>query len=222
MDTLTIRLDRISHLIVAGWTGRDRAKVQHHIEELALLGVPAPSTTPLFYRASPQLLTQDHEIQVLGGRTSGEVEPVLWFDGNTLFLGVGSDHTDRDLETYGVAQSKAICAKPVSSHFWNWNDVKDLSDSLQLQSWIRDPQHPEETLYQSGSLEQLLNPSMLLEDPSVDCYLQAAESFVLFCGTLPAIGGIRPAEAMRLELIDPVNNQAIHHHYSTTVVDIVA
>ena len=46
MDTLTLRLDRISHLIVAGWTGRDRAKVQHHIEELALLGVPAPSTTP--------------------------------------------------------------------------------------------------------------------------------------------------------------------------------
>jgi hypothetical protein len=63
---------------------------------------------------------------------------------------------------------------------------------------------------------------MLLEDPSVDCYLQAAESFVLFCGTLPAIGGIRPADSMRLELIDPVNNQAIHHHYSTTVVDIVA
>ncbi|MDB4022350.1 DUF2848 family protein [Litorivicinus sp.] len=45
---------------------------------------------------------------------------------------------------------------------------------------------------------------------------------MLFCGTLPAIGGIRPADAMRLELIDPVDNQAIHHHYSTTVVDVVA
>ena len=31
-------------LIIAGWTGRDADKVQEHIEELAAIGVPKPST----------------------------------------------------------------------------------------------------------------------------------------------------------------------------------
>ena len=29
-------------LIIAGWTGRDRAAVDHHIAEFAALGVPRP------------------------------------------------------------------------------------------------------------------------------------------------------------------------------------
>ncbi|MEO9527100.1 MAG: DUF2848 family protein, partial [Roseibium sp.] len=37
-------------LIVAGWTGRDRAAVDHHIEELAAIGVPTPSSVPLYYQ----------------------------------------------------------------------------------------------------------------------------------------------------------------------------
>ena len=41
-------------LIMAGWTGRDRAAVDHHIAELAALGVAGPSCVPTFYRLSPQ------------------------------------------------------------------------------------------------------------------------------------------------------------------------
>ena len=33
-------------LIVAGWTGRDEAALNHHIEELAAIGVPRPSSVP--------------------------------------------------------------------------------------------------------------------------------------------------------------------------------
>ena len=39
-------------LVIAGWTGRDAAAIAHHIEELAALGVPAPSAVPLFYRVA--------------------------------------------------------------------------------------------------------------------------------------------------------------------------
>ena len=53
-------------LVIAGWTGRNLAAVQHHIDELAALGVPGPSKTPLFYRVSADLVTQADEIQVLG------------------------------------------------------------------------------------------------------------------------------------------------------------
>ncbi|VTR33195.1 Protein of uncharacterised function (DUF2848) [Serratia fonticola] len=42
----------IDHLVIAGWTGRDYKAIQHHIQELAELGVPQPSSVPLFYRVA--------------------------------------------------------------------------------------------------------------------------------------------------------------------------
>ena len=42
----------IEHLIIAGWAGRDAAAIEHHIEELAALGIPRPSTTPVYYRVA--------------------------------------------------------------------------------------------------------------------------------------------------------------------------
>ena len=48
-QTLNVQPTR---LVIAGWTGRDAAGIQHHIEELAALGVPRPSTVPLYYRGA--------------------------------------------------------------------------------------------------------------------------------------------------------------------------
>src|ERR1700727_107709 len=67
----------IGDLVIAGWTGRDVAALNHHIEELKALGVMPPSKVPLYYRVAAQMLTQADRIQVLGDDTSGEVEPVL-------------------------------------------------------------------------------------------------------------------------------------------------
>ena len=62
----------ISSLTIAGWTGRDRAAVDHHIEELAALGVAPPSAVPLYYHVAHNLLSQAAQIDVLGKDTSGE------------------------------------------------------------------------------------------------------------------------------------------------------
>lgn len=43
--TLNVEID---HLVIAGWTGRDREAILHHIRELAELGVPQPSAIPCF------------------------------------------------------------------------------------------------------------------------------------------------------------------------------
>ena len=67
----------IEDLVIAGWTGRDVAALNHHIEELKAIGVQPPSSVPLYYRAVAALLTQADTIQVLGDDSSGEVEPVL-------------------------------------------------------------------------------------------------------------------------------------------------
>src|SRR5215210_4414268 len=64
------------NLIDAGWTGRDEKALRHHIEELAAIGVPRPSSVPVFYRTSVNGLTQAARVEVLGPDTSGEVEPV--------------------------------------------------------------------------------------------------------------------------------------------------
>lgn len=83
--------------IVAGWAGRDTEAVERHIAELEELGVPRPSATPLFYRVSAGRVTTDAEIESTAAG-SGEVETVLLRNSGRLWVGVGSDHTDREVE----------------------------------------------------------------------------------------------------------------------------
>ena len=87
---------RVESLIIAGWTGRDQAAVEHHIRELEAIGVKRPATAPIFYRVSADRLTTASSIQVLGERSSGEVEFVLLQWEGKFLVGAGSDHTDRD------------------------------------------------------------------------------------------------------------------------------
>ncbi len=103
------------NLVVAGWTGTDEKGLRHHIEELAAIGVPGPSTVPVFYRNAVSNVTQTDRLQVLGPDTSGEVEPVVLAMADGLWLTVGSDHTDRKAETIGIALSKQLCAKVVGT-----------------------------------------------------------------------------------------------------------
>src|SRR5579864_5811036 len=132
----TERIDfTVAALIVAGWTGRDEAALRHHIEELAAIGVPRPSSVPVFYRNSALNVTQASRLQVLGPDTSGEAEPVVIAYGGRLWLTVGSDHTDRKAETMGIALSKQLCAKPVGRELWLLDDVVDHWDQLRLSAF---------------------------------------------------------------------------------------
>ena len=65
-DTIATAID---NLVIAGWTGRDEKAIRHHIEELAAIGVPRPSTVPLFYRVAATQLSQTTALQVLGRST---------------------------------------------------------------------------------------------------------------------------------------------------------
>src|ERR1700722_16922709 len=91
----------IDDLVIAGWTGRDAAAVEHHIAELQAIGVARPRTVPCFYRCGANLLTTAKHLDFTGPDSSGEVEFVLLSLSEGLFVGVGSDHTDRKVEAYG-------------------------------------------------------------------------------------------------------------------------
>src|SRR4030095_4499038 len=87
----------IDHAVIAGWTGRYAASVEKHIKELEVLGGKRPATTPIFYRVAAARLTTADSIEVMGGASSGEVEFVLLQFHGRLWVGTGSDHTDREV-----------------------------------------------------------------------------------------------------------------------------
>ena len=204
----------IQQVIVAGWTGRDRAAVDHHIEELAALGVAPPSRVPLFYRVSRDLLTTEPVVEVLGTATSGEVEPlVLALDG-TLWLGLASDHTDRELEAISVAASKQACPKPVASTLWRLDDVADHVDALELSCQIEE--NGAWIDYQKGSLANILPLPDLVEKAGLQ------PGAAMLCGTLPAMGGVRPAQAYRMALNDPIQNRTLTLDYSVRTLPVIA
>jgi len=205
---------KIEHLVVAGWTGRDHSAVQYHIDELAEIGVAPPSTTPLFYRVSHSLLTQAGSVQVLGAETSGEAEPLLLNRGGKLWLGLASDHTDRNLETVSVAASKQACAKVCATALWEFDLVLDHADQLRLRSWIKEG--GDWVLYQDGSLEQILPLSVLSAE------IETIDQSAMLCGTLPAIGGVRPATEFRAELYDPLLDQSIGLQYRSECLDYIS
>jgi len=207
----------VSECIVAGWTGRDRAALEHHIAELEKLGVKRPASTPIFYRVSAARLTVDDAIEATGTASSGEAEFVLLKSDGKLWIGVGSDHTDREVETYNVTVSKQMCEKPIAPMFWAFDAVADHWDELQLRSTI--VEHGVEIVYQAGSVAAMLPPAALLAlwNEAADL----AEGHLMFCGTLAAKGGIRPSPRFNFELHDPVLRRTIRGGYGITELPVV-
>jgi hypothetical protein len=199
---------RVNELVIAGWTGRDEAALRKHIRELEELGVKPPKTTPIFYRVAASLFTFADEIEVSGPDTSGEVEFVLVRTENELRVMVGSDHTDRKAETIGVSLSKQLCAKPVSAESWRYDEVKPHWEKLVLRSWA------DGQLYQEGPVTAMRSPEDLLQRNPLK------PGWAMFCGTLAAKGGIRPAQTFRMELEDPVLGRSLRHEYRIRVLPV--
>jgi hypothetical protein len=156
----------ITHLVVAGWTGRDQAALEAHIRELEALGIARPKSTPIFYRVAASLLTTADRIEVIGGDSSGEAEVIIYALGDAMWLGLGSDHTDRKAEAIGVTLSKQMCGKPVGARLWRMSDVAPHWDRLVLRSFVtRDGKR---RLYQEGPVATMCPPEGPAERRSAD------------------------------------------------------
>ena len=197
----------VSNLVIAGWAARDAEAQEHHIRELEELGVKRPASTPTYYRVSAHRLTTEPAIECSGTASSGEAETVIFAQDGRLYVGLGSDHTDREVEAYGITVSKQMCDKPVASKFWDIETVADHWDQLILRSHIIE--NGNRVLYQEGSVAAMLSPEELLS-----CWNAPLENgTIMFCGTLAARGGIRPADRFEFELEDPVSGLRIAHAY---------
>lgn len=211
----SITFDR---LFVAGWTGRDKAKMEEHIVELGALGVKRPGSVPVFYRVSVDRLSRRGTIQAPGDTSSGEVEFVLVGIGDDVWVGVGSDHTDREVETYGITVSKQMCDKPLAGTLWPMAEVAPHWDQLELRSYA--VEKGKRRLYQEGPVASMLSPDDLVAKLRATEGTPFQSGDVMMGGTMLAIGGIKSAERFEFELIDPVLGRKISHVYDIETLPI--
>jgi hypothetical protein len=207
----------IMQLVIAGWTGRDKASVEKHIAELAAIGVRRPRAVPSFYRLGAGLLTTAREIEVVGTDSSGEVEFVLVSAPDGLYVGVGSDHTDRKVETYGVTVSKQMCPKPLGAELWPFAELDAHWDRLILRSHVT--RGGKRLLYQEGEASRMLAPRELMARLSGSAGFLAPGT-AMFCGTLAVRGEIGGGERFEVELRDPLMNRSLRHEYAVRALEI--
>jgi hypothetical protein len=211
---LTLPIDQA---VIAGWTGRDPVARDKHIAELEAIGIARPASTPIYYRVAARRLTTADSIEVSGGDSSGEVEFVLIGWQGRIFVGLGSDHTDRKVEAYSVTVSKQMCDKPIASELWELEDVIDHWDQMILRSfaWIKGERVP----YQEGTLDAMLPVAELIQGGFGGKGLP--DGCAMFGGTFAAKGGIRPASRFEYEFEDPVLKRSIRHAYDVIELPVL-
>lgn len=186
-------------LFAIGYAGRDRGKTLAHIRELEeQLGVPAPDRIPTIFQMSTLLLTQENCFHVVGGQTCGEAEYVILRGGGHVWIGIGSDHTDRELEGQSVPKAKQICPKPIGKELWDYQEIKEHWDSIRVVSsqWLDGT----EIAYQEGSLADILPVETILGE--MDERVENTGNCVIFSGTVPLKGGFLYGERFSCALID--------------------
>jgi Protein of unknown function (DUF2848) len=214
LTPLTLAIDQA---VIAGWTGRDPVARDKHIAELEAIGIARPASTPIYYRCSVRRITLEDRIEVSGENSSGEVEFVLIGWQGRIFVGCGSDHTDRKVEAYSVTVSKQMCDKPVASVLWELEDVIAHWDRLILRSWA--VIGGARVLYQEGTLDAMLPVKDLIDRGFGGKGLP--DGCVMFGGTFAAKGGIRPASRFEFELEDPVLKRKISHGYDVITMPVL-
>ena len=208
---------KLRQAVIAGWTGRDPVARDKHIAELEQLGIARPASTPIYYRVAARRLTTADAIEVSGSDSSGEVEFVLIGAEGRIFVGVGSDHTDRKVEAYGVTVSKQMCDKPLAPVLWNFADIADHWDRIVLRSFATI--NGARVLYQEGRLDGMLGVDDLIARGFDGGKLP--DGCAVFGGTFAAKGGIRSATRFEFEIDDPVLKRSIRHGYDVIELPVL-
>lgn len=146
----------VKYVFNAGYVGRNQQLVRDHIEELGKLGIPAPSTSPTLYPLSNYVATNDEKIQVQNEESSGEMEYVLIYHDGKVYVTIGSDQTDRNLETFSVPKSKQAAQDVIAKDVWDFDEVKDHFEEIEVECWVEKGDKRE--LYQKGTIADILQP----------------------------------------------------------------
>lgn len=207
-----------SRMINAGYVGKNQDEVRRHIEELAAKGIPGPQSIPVLFPVVCRALTTDSVLEVYGSETSGEVEYVLCVvSEEEVYVGLGSDHTDRHLEETDVPRSKQICPNLMSRTVWPLEEVEEQWDDLLMSASV--VKNSETILYQEGRLGLLLNPAELMAfvKSKIDGPL---ENLIIFSGTMGMLTGeFVFGESFSAKLMDEKTNRHLEISYTVKPLD---
>jgi hypothetical protein len=229
MNTLKVKLDndgkeeeilfQIKRMVNAGYTGRNQEAVRQHIEELKKEGIPAPESTPTAYEVISKLIYFDPEIEVIGNKTSGEAEFILLCSGEEVYVGVGSDHTDRELESISIIKSKQVCPNVMAPYVWNLRDVRKGWDKMILRSWVVTDKG-EKVLYQEAPLSVMMAPEDLMSFVKNKMEDKRLDGIVIYSGTIPLLRE-KPNynNYFEVELYNPANGRRLNCAYHIRVLN---
>lgn len=207
-----------SRMVNAGYVGKNQAEVRRHIEELAAKGIPGPKSIPVLFPVVCHTLTTDSVVEVYGSETSGEVEYVLCVvSEDKVYVGLGSDHTDRHLEETDIPRSKQICPNIMSRAVWPLEEVEEHWDDLLMSASV--VKNTEAIRYQEGRLGLLLNPAELMAfaKGKIGGPLQ---NLIIFSGTMGMLTDeFVFGESFSAKLIDEKTNRRLEISYEVKPLD---
>jgi hypothetical protein len=209
---------RYTRMVNAGYVGRNQEEVRRHIEELATKGIPGPKKTPTLYPVIPRMLETDEAVEVFSRDTCGEVEYVLLVENEkTIYVGLGSDHTDRHLEETDIPRAKQICPNVIGRRVWPLSEVMPNWDDLEIESRVIS--QGKEILYQKGRLALILDPPALIE--FVRSKMPGSlDGTVIYSGTLGTLtGGFVFGERFMARLTDPAMGRSLDLQYDVLPMD---
>ena len=208
----------VRRMVNAGFVGRDREAVRRHIEELRKEGVPVPEKVPTLYPVASYFITTGDMLEVVDESTSGEAEFVLLLQKGKMYVGVGSDHTDRKLEASSIIKAKQICPNVVSSVVWPYEELKDVWDDLVLRSWVK--KDGQRIPYQETKLSSIMSVEDILSFVRSKVKDGDLDGMVIYSGTVPSLGGeIIYGEGFEVELHNPQANDSLRCKYKVKLLD---
>jgi hypothetical protein len=135
---------------------------------------------------------------------------------------VGSDHTDRELESYSIVQSKQVCYNVLSPTVWEYEEVEAVWDELLIQSWVRPNGTAEEVLYQKAPLATILSAEKLMSLVESKLAGSAKDGLVIFSGTVPVLTGeVICGDTFRCELRNPKTGGSLRCEYGVSVLNFL-
>ncbi|HET8614083.1 MAG TPA: DUF2848 family protein [Actinomycetales bacterium] len=217
--TEPLKLD-IGRTYCLGFTIKDTAKMDRHMDEVEKIGVRRPHTDqpPMIFPMASWSTVFGSEAEVQYRRTNGEVEIVTIDDGGELYVTVGSDHTDRKLEMVSIPWSKQVAPNVVAPVVWRWDDVKDHWDQVTMECWISDGEGGERRLYQRAGVDEFWSPLEMRE--GIRGRVAEDKGALLFLsGTVVTVDQkFHYDKEWTLIMHDPVLDRTIEHTYQVVVL----
>jgi len=204
----------VRRMINLGSATRESVAAVAHQQEVAKDGihiafdVPAPRLYPI----GTHVLSTGRTVQVHGPDSSGEVEIVLLL-ADRLYVGVGSDHTDRALERTSIVWSKQACDNVMAPVVWPYDEVAADWDRFVLRSAV------DGRPYQDVGTAAFLRPEDMLRIVQERAPGLPRNGLVIFGGTFVSLDKkLGFGRRWEFSLSDPVSGRSISHGYD--VVDL--